>query len=62
MYENYARIRDKKGLKDSHVARMAGVATSTLSEWKAGKYEPKLITIRKLAAVLDCTIDELINE
>lgn len=60
-YEVYAAIRDKAGKKDADVARMSGVATATLSSWKKGRYTPKLDKLRAIAAVLDCTIDDLIE-
>lgn len=60
-YETYAAIRDKAGKKDADVARMSGVATATLSSWKKGTYTPKLDKLRAIAAVLDCTIDDLIE-
>lgn len=60
-YETYAAIRDERGLNDSTVARLSGVASATISSWKSGAYTPKLDKLRKIAAVLDCTIDDLIE-
>ena len=60
-YEIYASFRDRLGLKDADVARKSGVTTSTFSDWKSGRSNPKLEKLRKIAAVLDCTIDELIE-
>lgn len=60
-YETYAAIRDKRGMNDSMVARLSGVATATLSSWKKGEYAPKLDKLRRIAAVLDCTLDDLIE-
>ena len=42
MYEFYAKLRDKRGLKDSDVARLACISKSTFSDWKAGRSKPGL--------------------
>lgn len=60
MYEKYAAIRDAKGLKDSDVSRMSGVATATLSSWKSGAYKPKIEKLLAIAKVLGVSIEELI--
>jgi transcriptional regulator with XRE-family HTH domain len=62
MYENYAKLRDEKGLKDYEVAKLSGVATATLSSWKNGHYTPKVPKLRKIASALGVTIDDLIKE
>ena len=51
-YEEYARIRDSKGLKDSVVARLAGVNQTTFSEWKKGKATPKYEKMTKIERAL----------
>lgn len=61
MYEKYAKIRDERGMNDYQVAKASGVATSTLTSWKHGVYTPKLDKFRKIAAVLDVTIDDLLE-
>lgn len=62
MYAKYAILRDAKGLKDLEVAQKAEISPSTLSDWKAGRYKPKLDKIQKIARVLEVTIDDLIEE
>lgn len=52
-YEDYAYLRDSKGLKDSDVARMAGIPPATFSEWKHGRYVPKHKKMVKILSVLD---------
>ena len=41
MYEIYQRLLDKKGVKNSDVARATGISNMTLSDWKRGKSVPK---------------------
>lgn len=51
-YANYAAIRDKRGLTDAQVAKKTGLAQSTLSDWKAGRYTPAFGNIVKIAECL----------
>jgi len=51
-YAEYVHFRDRKGLKDSDVARLAGISPATLSEWKRGGYTPKYEKITKIEQVL----------
>lgn len=61
-YSKYAELRDKKEMTDYEVAKRTGVQTSTLSNWKAGRYIPKADKIRKIADILGCTLDDLMEE
>ena len=56
-YENYCKIRDSKGMKDSHVASASGIAKSTFSDWKAGRSNPKAEKLKKIADVLNVSIE-----
>lgn len=51
-YEEYAKIRDSKGLRDSDVSRLAGVNPTTFSEWKKGKATPKYEKMTKIEQAL----------
>ena len=51
-YEEYAKIRDSKGLKDVDVSRLAGVNQTTFSEWKKGKATPKFEKMSKIERAL----------
>ena len=61
MYENYARLRDAKGVTDYEVARATGIAPSVISEWKRGKYNLKVDKLMKIAAYFGVTLDELME-
>ena len=61
MYENYARIRDNKGLKDIDVSRGTGIAPSTLSDWKAGRTTPKADKLLLIARFLGTTIEAIME-
>lgn len=61
-YERYSKIRDERGLTDAEVSKQSEVAKATMSNWKSGKYTPKTDKLRKIAAVLGVTVDDLIEE
>ena len=58
-YDKYAAIRDSKGLTDYRVGKDSGVGTATLSNWKNGKYVPKIENLMKIADYLGISIDEI---
>lgn len=60
-YKRYELYRDRLELKDADVAKKTSITTSTFSDWKSGRSQPKIEKLRKIAAVLDCTIDDLIE-
>ena len=60
-YNNYCKIRDKLGYKDSIVATGAGVTKSTFSDWKAGRYQPKDEKLQKIASFLGVSVEYLMT-
>jgi transcriptional regulator with XRE-family HTH domain len=42
------KIRESAGLKDSHLAKLAGVDPSTISRWRRGQTRPDADAVRKL--------------
>ena len=68
MYEKYAKRRDELGFKDYKVAKIAGIGTCTLSEWKkyhetGGKegYQPKLDKLTAIANAVNMKVSDLIE-
>lgn len=60
-YDKYASFRDSKNMKDSDVARSAGIPQSTFSDWKKGKSKPKQEKMVKIAEALEMTYDEFVG-
>lgn len=58
-YDNYAEIRSRMGLRDSDVSKATGISTATLSEWKKGRYQPKLDKLAKIAQFLNVNIEAI---
>ena len=48
----------KEGLSQEVLAKMANVATNTISRWETGTYEPTLNDLEKLSRALGVTILE----
>lgn len=59
---NIAEIRKKCGIKQEELAKEMGVDRSTVAKWETGKSMPKAKMIRKLAEVLNCTLEDLLKE
>lgn len=62
MYQDYERLRDDRHMKDADVTRETGVTSTTLSEWKAGKYTPKVDKLIKIARLFNVPLEELVRE
>ncbi len=60
-YERYCEIRDKCELKDSDVAKGAGITKSTFSDWKAGRYTPKQDKMQKISDYLGVSVEYLMT-
>lgn len=57
MFTKFEQIVNKKGLKYSDVARGAGIAYSTITDWKAGRCTPKFDKMQKIADFLGVPIN-----
>lgn len=42
MYQKYVELKNKLGLTDYAVSKATGISTSTLTNWKYERYNPKL--------------------
>lgn len=56
-YKKYAALRDSKSITDYEVSKKTEVLTSTLSNWKAGRYTPKADKIKKIADYFGVSIE-----
>jgi len=60
-YELYCEYRKKKDVTDYEVSKQTGVATSTLAEWKKGRYTPKIPKLTAICEYLDIPLIDMIN-
>lgn len=52
MYTKFEQIMNEKGYKKATVAKGAGIPYSTLTDWQAGRYVPKIDKLQKIADFL----------
>ena len=55
-YKKFEELCIEKNVTAYQVSNVTGVATSTLSMWKQGKYVPKINKIQKIAKYFDVPI------
>lgn len=56
--ESYRR---KKGLTQKQIAKALGVVPSCVTQWESGVRCPNVVMLKKLAELLECTADELLE-
>lgn len=60
--ENLRKIREKKGLSQDRLAKLADVANNTIIKIEQGENRnPTLETLKKIAKALDVSIEELVK-
>lgn len=62
MYKKYLELKEKSGVTDYEVAKKTGVSTSTLTNWKYGRYTPKTDKLKKLADYFGVPLETLLEE
>ena len=53
-------LREKQHMTRSELATIMGTARNTVWRWEKGEREPDLASLKKLANLFGCTIDELV--
>lgn len=61
MYDVYEKLRNEKGLSNAEVSRATGVSTATLSQWKTGRYTPKMDKLEKIVSFLSVPVEYLVT-
>jgi len=60
--KNLKKLREKKGLSQDRLAKLADVANNTIIKIEQGEnINPTLDTLKKMAKALDVSVDELIG-
>jgi len=54
-------LRERLGLSQYHLGALVGVTDKAVSKWENGAAKPRIDTIRKLAEILDVSVDELLT-
>ena len=61
-YDKFKQLLDEHHVKPCNVSKATGVASATLSEWKHGRYTPKLSKLMLIAKFFDVPIDYFLSE
>ena len=61
MYKVFEELLEKTNKTAYRVAADTGISTATLSEWKAGNYEPKIDKIMVLADYFDVPVTAFLD-
>ena len=61
MYEIFEKLLKEKNVKVADITRATGIASSTFTDWKKGRYTPKQDKLQKIADYFGVTIDYLMN-
>ena len=59
---NIKNIRMSKGLTQDDLAKAVNVQRTTVTMWETNRSLPNIIMLKKIAKVLDCTVDDLLKE
>lgn len=59
--KNYERLKEAKGMSDYRVAKQTGLSYQAVLNFKQGKSDIRLSTIRKIAAALGVSASELVD-
>ena len=57
-----AERREEAGLTQKQLAHLLGITLGAVSQWESGISRPRADTLKKLADLLNCTVDELLKE
>ncbi len=60
MYKIYAELRDGRGLTDYAVAKALGFPSGMFTNWKKGRYTPKVDKIKKIAEFFGVPLERLV--
>lgn len=60
--QNLRTYRLAAGMSQTELGRLVGTSPGRISYIEIGKHSPSLNIAMKLAAVFDCTLDDLVRE
>ena len=59
--ERLKDLREEKNLTQKKLADMLSLSKNSICEYEKGRSEPSILTLIKLADILDCSIDYLVG-
>ena len=61
MYETFEKLLEKNKVTAYQVCPEPGIKQSTISDWKAGRYTPKVDKMQKLADYFNVPLEMLLK-
>lgn len=62
IYKQVKKFREKLGVSQSELSRMAGVSLATIVQIESGRnYNPRVLTLASIAHELDVSVDDLLD-
>nr|DAO83787.1 MAG TPA: Repressor protein CI [Caudoviricetes sp.] len=61
IYERFEKLKERKDVSSYAVSKGTGITTTTLTNWKKGKYTPKQDKLQLIADYFGVTLDYLVN-
>ena len=55
-------FRQQAGMKQQELADVLSVKQTTVSGWEVGRREPDFDSLKRMADIFDCSIDELLGQ
>ena len=62
MWEIFESLCNKRGVTFYKVSKETGISTSTLTNWKKGRYTPKADKIKAIADFFEVSVEYLMGE
>lgn len=59
---NLKALREKRQISQIELSKSIGVSQGAVSQWETGQSLPRAELLPKIAKVLDCTVDELLQQ
>ena len=60
MGEKLKQARQRAGMTQAQLADAIGCKQKDVSRWEAGLIEPGVLTVKKMAQALGCSMDDLV--
>ncbi|MBR5889114.1 MAG: helix-turn-helix transcriptional regulator [Akkermansia sp.] len=60
MGEKLKQARQRAGMTQAQLAEAIGCKQKDVSRWEAGLIEPGVLTVKKMAQALGCSMDDLV--
>lgn len=61
-YERFRNLLEDRDVRANKVSKATGIASATLSDWKAGRYQPKINKLMLIAKFFDVPIEYFLTD